>query len=411
MNRRLIIIILMLFQVISSDAQVRSLEDFISSGLANSPFLNDLNNQIRLNSADSLIIKATTLPRINFSGLMMYAPVINDYGYSEVITNGANLISKVNVSQEIFNKKTFQAQYSRLGLQNQSVSNSIKISEKDLKKVITDQYLDACQTSIEINFGMSLLKSSKDEEAILKQMVENGIYRQTDYLTFLVEMQSLELGIINLQTQYRAIFSNLCLISGIRDTATVVLSMPDLRLAARTTLVSPFFHRFRIDSLQLLNEKTIIDRSYKPVFSWMTDAGLVNNEPALIYKNLGLSIGISMSLPIYDGNQRKLNYRKLKISEETRRGYEDFFSQQYDHHLLQLKDELKRTMDIIPRLKQQYTLAESIARQDKELLNTGGISLTDFVIAVKNLVSIKQNLNQNEIKVLRIINEINYWEE
>jgi hypothetical protein len=68
-------------------------------------------------------------------------------------------------------------------------------------------------------------------------------------------------------------------------------------------------------------------------------------------------------------------------------------------------------MDIIPRLKQQYTLAESIARQDKELLNTGGISLTDFVIAVKNLVSIKQNLNQNEIKVLRIINEINYWEE
>jgi outer membrane protein TolC len=411
MFRRLTIIIILLNQVIASNAQISSLDDFIRAGIAGSPLLKDMNNQIRMNSADSLIIKANTLPRINFSGLMMYAPVINDYGYSEAITNGGNLISTVSVSQNIFNKKTFEAQYSKLGLQNQSVNNSIIRSEKDLKKAITDQYLDAYESSVVIGFGQSLLNSSKNEEALLRQMVEKGIYHQTDYLAFLVELQTLELELINLQTQYRKTLSNLCLLAGVSDTGTVELSLPDLHPAVPKNQLSPFFHRFRIDSLQLLNEKTIIDRSYKPVISWMTDAGLVNNDPTLIYKNLGLSIGISMTFPIYDGNQRQLSYRKLQISEETRKGYEDYFRQQYDGHLLQLNDELKRTKEIVPRLKQQYALAESIVRQDKELLNIGGFSVTDFVIAVKNLVTIKQNLNQYEIKVLRLINEINYWEE
>ena len=341
---------------------------------------------------------------------MMYAPVIHDWGYSEVITNGGNFISTVNVSQNIFNKKTFESQYSKIGLQNQAISNSIRISERDLAKTITDQYLNACEVSIQIGFAQSLLKSSKDEEVLLKQMVENGVYRQTDYLTFLVDLQSLELSIIDLQTRYRTLFSALCLLCGVSDTGNVELSLPELHVTVPQTRESPFFYQFRIDSLRLQNEKIMIDRSYKPVINWMSDAGIVNNDPALIYKNLGLSIGMSMTLPVYDGNQRKLNYRKLQISEDTRKGYETFFRKQYDRQLLLLNDELKRTREIVPRLKQQYALAESIVRQDRQLLNMGGISVTDFVIAVKNLVIIKQNLNENEIKILRIINEINYWE-
>ena len=411
MNRCLLFLFLSFYLLSFSFAQVQTLDYFIQAGLANSPLIKDLNNQVRMNSIDSLLIKANRQPQIKFNGLLMYAPIIHDWGYSEAITNGGNLISTVNVSQNIFNKKNFEAQYSKLGLQNQSVTNSIKISEKDLKKDITDQYLNACETSIEINFSRSLLKSANDEEALLKQMMEKGIYRQTDYLSFLVELQSLEMDLINLQTQYRTIFSNLCLFCGIRDTGSVEVSLPELHFTVPQPHESPFFYRFRIDSLKLLNEKTIIDRSYKPAINWMSDAGLVNNDPTLIYKNFGLSIGMSLTLPIYDGNQRQLNYRKIKMSEETRKGYEDFFRQQYDRQLLQLNDELKRTYEIVPKLKQQYTLAESIVRQDKELLNMGGISVIDFVIAVKNLITIKQNLNQNEIKVLRIINEINYWEE
>jgi outer membrane protein TolC len=411
MFKRTFIIVFFFCQVIFSVSQVKTLDDFIQAGIANSPLLKDLNNQVRMNSIDSLLINAGRKPQVKFNGLLMYAPIIHGYGYSEAITNGGNLISTVNVSQNIFNKKSIEAEYSKVNLQGQSQTNSIKLSEKDLKKAITSQYLDAYESLAVINFGQSLLKSSKDEEELLRLMVEKGVYRQTDYLSFLVELQNLELGLINLQTEYRKIYSDLCLLAGIRDTAVAELSMPGLQPAIPKSPASPFFHHFVIDSLQLMNQKTIIDRSYKPVISWMSDAGLVNNDPAVIYKNFGLSLGISMTFPVYDGNQRQLNYRKLRISEDTRKGYEEFFRQQFNRQLAQLHDELNRTNEVIPKLKKQYSLAESLVRQDKELLNMGEVSVSDLVIAMKNLISIRQNLNQNEIKVLRIINEINYWEE
>ena len=128
MLRRLTILIFLLYQVILSNAQVISLDDFIHAGLSNSPLLKDLNNQIRMNSVDSLLIKANRLPQIKFNGMMMYAPIINDYGYSQAITNGGNLISVIQASQNIFNNKTIEAQYRKVWLQHQSLSNSCDCS-------------------------------------------------------------------------------------------------------------------------------------------------------------------------------------------------------------------------------------------------------------------------------------------
>jgi outer membrane protein TolC len=364
-----------------------------------------------MNSVDSLLIKANRLPQIKFNGLMMYAPIIHDYGYSEAITNGANLISVLSASQSIFNNKSIESQYRKIGLQNQSLSNSSRITEKDLKKAITEQYLTAYSFSSEMTSLKTIVKSSHDEEAILKQMMEKGIYRQTDYLSFLVELQSQELDLNDLELKYKKELSGLKLLCGMEDTNSWQLSMPEITHHLGKTDHSPFFSRFMIDSLSIQNEKTIIDRNYKPSVSWLTDAGLVNNEPVVIYKNFGISIGMSLTLPVYDGNQRKMNYQKLKMSEETRKGYADFFRQQYDQQLQQLNEQLLRIMDIVPKLKHQLEMAEVIVRQDKDLLNQGGITIIDYVLALKNLMIFRKNLNQYQVDALRIINEINYWEE
>ena len=189
MTRKIIIFFFIVFATIDSNSQVKTLDYFLQAGLSNSPLIKDMNNQIRMNTLDSLIVSANRLPQIKYNGTMMYAPVIHGWGYSEPITNGGNLISTVNVSQNIFNKKTIVAQYSRISLQNQSINNTLRISEKDLKKSITDQYLTTYSISSEIDFKKTLLKSSGNEESILKQMVEKGIYRQTEYLSFLLEIQ------------------------------------------------------------------------------------------------------------------------------------------------------------------------------------------------------------------------------
>jgi len=393
-------------------AQVRRLDFYLQQGLVNSPLMKDFSNQVRSNNLDSLIIHATRVPQVNFNGLLSYAPVINGYGYSEAVTNIGNFNSVVSVTQPLFNRKTVEAQYSKIGLQNRSLANTAGISARDLKKTITAQYLTACSVFSDISFNLVVMKQAREEEKLLNSLVKSGLYRQTDYLSFLLELQTLEFQQNDLQTQYQRTLSDLNLLCGINDTTTYEPELPDLS-GHKTggTTGSLFFERFSVDSLRISNDLLISERGYKPRVAWYSDAGLVNNDPALIYKNLGFSFGVTFSLPVFDGNQRKLNVEKLKTAEDTRRNYRDFFLVQYLQQRRQLNQALKQTGGLIPRLGSQLELAGSIVRQDKQLLATGGISITDYIIALKNYIAIQSNLNQYRIRVLQIMNEINYWKD
>jgi outer membrane protein TolC len=402
---------ILIITIVSSHAfpQTQTLEFFLNQGLSGSPVLKDLNNQVQSNSVDSLLVKAGRKPQVDFNTYLMYAPVINGYGYSDVITNGQNLTSTINVSQNIFNKKTIEANYSRFGIKNKSLANSVKLTVNDLKRAITAQYLSAYTAYNEMAINKDLLKEGKEEDGILKKLVEQGLFKQTDYLSFLIAFQSLSLQIANSEIQYTRELSALKVLCGVRDTTTYTLVLPDLSGHPLTTpLNSPLFQRFKIDSLSIQNEMLLMDRHYKPDIKWFSDAGIINNEPKVIYQNFGVSLGLSLALPLYDGNQRKLNIRKLRTSEETRRSYEDFFKLQFDQQLQQLTAELEKTQKLIPQLKKQLEMSGELIKQDKILLNHGSISITDYLIAVKNYISVKKDLNQCEVRSLEILNEINY---
>ena len=166
-----------------------------------------------------------------------------------------------------------------------------------------------------------------------------------------------------------------------------------------------------VDSLKIQNEKLLIDGNYKPSVNWFSDAGIVNNIPRDIAKNVGFSVGLNLSMPIYDGQQRKLNYEKLKIAENSRNKFCGFFKQQFSQQLQQLYKELKMTEELIPQVNEQLELEESVIKQQKSLINTGNISITEYVTALKNYITIKRSINQYQLKILQIITEINYWNQ
>jgi outer membrane protein TolC len=390
-------------------SQASNLEFFISQGLVHSPVLKEFNNQVGTNAIDSLLIRAGHKPQVSYNGLLYYAPVINGIGYSEAITNLSNISSLVYVTQRIFNQKTLENQYAKFGIQNQTLRISSKLTESELRKSITLQYLAACRVSNDISINRELLASSKDEESLLRQLVEKGLYKQVDYLSFMVQFRSQQLLLSNLEMQYQKEVTALHILCGIPDTSYEELELPHIALNSRVnTASSPLFTRFAVDSLKIQNEKSGIDQNYKPSINWFSDAGLLSNVPQEIYKNFGFSIGLSLSVPIYDGNQRKLNYEKLKIAENTRMNYADYFKQQFNQELQRLYSELNQTREIIPLAEQQIAFAESVLTRDRYLLNNGEISVTDYIIALNNYISVKRNMNQYQIKILEIIAEINY---
>ena len=190
------------------------------------------------------------------------------------------------------------------------------------------------------------------------------------------------------------------------------LVLPDIKLRSPALSEnSPFFARFVLDSLKIENEKVLIDRNYKPAISWFSDAGLLNNFPRDLYKNFGISAGLSLSVPIYDGHQRSLNLEKLKIAEDTRRNDAGYFQQQFSKQLQQLHLELLKIQEIIPGVNEQVGFAESVVNQDKSLVNAGIVSMTDYVAALRSYITVKRSVNQYQLRILQIMTEINYWNQ
>ena len=200
------------------------------------------------------------------------------------------------------------------------------------------------------------------------------------------------------------------LICGINDTAINKLAAPDLKInGVADKNNSPFLKQFKLDSISIINQKSLAGIKYRPQFNWFADAGLLGSNPSLLYKNFGTSFGFNFSMPLYDGKQKNLQYQKLSISESTRINYQSFFKNQYTQHLQQINLQLADNDQLINQIQKQISSAESLIKQCKQLLNTGTLSVTDFIITIKNYIDVKNQLNQEQLTRNQLISEYNYW--
>lgn len=393
-----------------ANAQDRSLEYYLNAAAQNSPLLNDYNNQKLANLIDSLRIQAGTKPQVTANSTNSYAPSINGYGYDGAVTNGANFSQLITVSKDFTRKNYLNNQYEAIRLLNESLTVTGKISQQDLIKSVTAQYITAYGDWQQVSFNSEMLSLFKKEESILKNLTEKGVYRQTDYLSFLVTVQQQEIQNSQAMLQYQNDFATLNYLAGITDTTTLPLPAPSIELAlvpdAQTTV---FYQQYMIDSLKLRNSDALIDYTYKPKISAYADGGYLTAFPKEFSKNFGVSVGLNVSIPIYDGKQRKMQHDKIAISERTRQGYRDFFKKQFDQQLSQLSQQLKNTQALIDQLNRQIKYSETLVEANRKLLETGDARMSDYILAIGNYLNAKNTIRQNNTNKLQIINQINYW--
>ena len=387
----------------------QSIDYFIEHGLQNSPLLKDFQGQISAASIDSIMIKSAHRPQIDANAQILYSPAYKNFGYDEAITNGGNYSSVVSISQFFLNKKTISNKYENINLQKQSLDNTLKISSNDLKRLITNQYLQAFADFSNFNFSQLFLKLMYEQKDFLKQFVEHGLYKQTDYLSFLIETQNQEMLAKQIKSQYVKDIYLLNQLCGLNDTVSHELTLPAIKKNTQANIYkSPLFSHFYIDSLKIINDNKSIGLRYRPKFNWFADAGFLSSSPNSFYKYFGYSAGINFNIPIYDGHQRVQEYQKLKISENTRENYSVFFKNQFSQQMQQLNEDLKTTREMQAQLKIQLNSANELVNMEKALLNTGNVSITELINAMKNYININLSLNQLQIKELQIINEWNY---
>jgi outer membrane protein TolC len=403
-------IILLFFLPFWAIPQQQNLDFYISASLDNSPLLKEYQNHLLNISIDSLRTKAGLGLQAKALSTNSYAPVINGWGYDKAITNGVNIYAAVSISKDITWKRDQQNQYQALGFQYQSIANNEKISEQELIKSITVQYIVAYGNWQNFIFNSEITSLLKTEESILKALTEKGVFKQSDYLSFLVNLQQQELRSKSIRNKYYGDLSLLNYLCGIEDTSFISLTDPNLAIETMPDFSETvFFQQFILDSLKLQNADKQIDNSYLPKISLFADGGYYSSLAYTPYKNFGLNAGFTVTVPISDGGQKKMQHDKITIGEQNRRNYRDFYRIQYSQQINRLFQQLDENQQMAVDISKQVTYAQTLIDTYHKLLETGDIRMSDYIIAVSNFLTAKNMMVENKVERYQIISELNYW--
>jgi len=391
-------------------AQTNTLDHYIEIAKSKSPLLKDLQNQVAMSKLDSLKIRAGLLPQVTGGSAALFAPVINGFGYAEAITNVNTFNALVTVNKTIIGRQYLNSQLAAIGLQRDSITNLSKISELDLNKSITGQYITAYGSLEQYRFSQKIVELLTQEEGILKKLTRANVYRQSDYLTFLVTLKQQQVALLQAKLQYKNDLATLNYLAGIADTTMMEIGEPTLpRTFTPEISSSIFFKKYQIDSLRFLNSRKLIDYSYRPKANIFADGGYETDFSYEPYKNFGTSYGFSLTIPIYDGGQRKLAYKRLALQQETSRYYKSFFDVQYRQQIALLNQQISQYEELMAKVKDQIKFTESLIKVDTELLQTGDLKIADLILAINNYLNVKNLLTQTTVSRLQLINQLNYW--
>jgi len=409
-NLRLSLLFLIFSLPLLVKGQTKKLDDFLQEALQNSPLLAENQNLYKGVVLDSSKIRASQKPFLSLNSTAQFIPILNGFGYNQNISNGGNYLATVNLSQPLFNSFQKKSLYYGNQVKKDSLVNSSRISKIELKKSIINQYILAYSDQKLVQFQKGILDLYKNQDMIFKKLVQKGVYKQSDYLTFLVSLQAQEITITQAEISFHNDLSQLNSLSGITDTITYTLQDPGLVLNVLQPINTTYqFQKFSLDSLSLVAQRNFLVAAYRPKINWFADAGYEAPNFDSFYKSFGASVGISLSLPLYDGHQRKITSKQIDLLENTRKSYLNFFKREYTQEILHLKKQLNDQEILENQLKNQMHNNELLVEVDRKLLEIGEIKINDLILAINNYKNLQFSLIQLDLNRLNLINQLNFW--
>ncbi|GAA4309150.1 hypothetical protein GCM10023143_16980 [Compostibacter hankyongensis] len=390
-------------------AQEKQLEDFLMQGRANSPLLHDYANQVKSLGWDSAKLRAGYGVQVAANSDFMYAPVIHGWGYDPAITNGQNVSALMVVSKEVIGKNNLQTRLNSLMLQQKAIEGQSQLSEQALFQQITGQYIICYSDQQQLILTEEILSFLQKEDDVLRKLTRSSVLKQTDYLTFKVALQQQSLAREQTNIQLHNDLAALNYMCGITDTTFILLTAPKLKPTVTTSFdQSRYAANFRIDSLKNANNAELINLNYKPKVSVFADGGYQSALPREAYKNWGISAGVNITLPVYDGRQRKMSLLQNDLAEDTRKQSKEFLRKQFEQQKMQLMQQLTDYQNLTASAERQLNYTRTLVEADKKQLGTGDIRMTDYLLAVHNYLDLRFSLIQYEAAKLSILNALNY---
>jgi outer membrane protein TolC len=418
----LIGIIMILVQPAMS--QQLDLNYFIDNALKNDAAIRQNVNQQQFYGLQAQLINAQNkAPQVNFTSDYLFAPYFGSngkaiaitanpsskaFGYDIGQTNGGMYATQLNVTLQLLNKRTVGT------LQEQNKNDAALNSngrvqlEHDLRKSITDQYIQVYQLQQQEEYLVRIVDEVKGRKATVEALVKKGLLQQSDYLLLEIEQNTRENELSQAKITEVDAYGALKNLAVISDTAMVKLNTPLI-----TINVAPqnYFYKekFRLDSLSIIAQQNIFNSKYRPTLDVAGNGGMLASDFNNIPHNVGMQAALHLAIPIFDGHQRKINDSQLKISQQNITYARDNFTVQQRNYLQGLMRQINLLGQSITQIQQLIGKQDLLLKLDKEKLQGGQLSIIEYVKSLQDYAAAKQNLNGAKVQLLLLTNQYNYY--
>ena len=414
--RQLLFFVIAFFISLIAVAQDKVTFDyFVNKAKENAPVLRENDNLLKIGEIQSSIITAQNKAfQVNATSELLVAPYFNNngkviditttpsanaFGYDVGITNGGLYSAQINMTKNLFN----QAVTDNLLFQNKIQNNTITLSSEEIThnivKNITDAYILAYQLQLQEEFTKEILKDLEKRLQVVELLVKRAVLMESDYLLLQLDIEGKKLELQQIQNNLKTSINQLYSLSGTTFGTIETLEAPNFNNGTKS---SRFFYekKFKNDSLQIVANQRVFENQYKPQVTAYANTGLNAVEIPNIHQRFGASAGLRLTIPIYDGKQRKYNAQQSLLKEESLEFYRDNSKIQVDNNIKSVEQQIQALNDNMMLLDKQLKKQQNILEIYKGKLVQGQISIVDYLNVI-------QNYKLNSYTKLQM--QTNYW--
>ena len=412
-----------IFSLQIATAQQHDLPYYQTQAHLNNPTVEENNNiQLFNNLQNDLTLAQFRKPQINLTADYLFAPYFNNngqfiaittnpeknaYGYDIGLSNGGLYATQLNVSFPLFNGGIIKTYENQTLIQNQLLQNNNSQILHDLDKTISDQYIAVYQVQLQSTYQQKLIAMVQDRQQIFEALVLKALMQQSDYLLLEIELKQLQYDLLQLKINLSAAFNQLNNICGIRDTTLFELFSPTI-LQTQPTQQFNYKLKFELDSINIIAQLQVFNTSYKPQLAAFGNTGINATDAANIPHSIGVSAGLHLLIPLYDGGQKKTVALQNKLLLDNLHFYQNQNSITVQNNLTSLQQQINLTQQAITLINSQLSSQETLLLILKDKVVTGQISVTDYLNALKDYAASNQNIIQAQTNLWLLINQYNY---
>jgi outer membrane protein TolC len=320
-----------------------------------------------------------------------------------------NFKTGVEVNQAIVNKG-LSIKIKAADLYTGIAVSRYQLSKEELVYQVGASYY-ALQASYEmVQTTMRDYLNIKDVLDVAKAQFENGTLRKIDYQTLQINLANKQSQLDQLQTQYNEQLAYFNYLVGLPATSSTMifadyshvsnLQLPEQATTGRTDLrlYQQMIQSKMVDLKSTQAEKLPVVNSYFR-FSLQSQFDKASYAFDGDYRFKTSTVGISVSLPVFDGWRRKSRLKVTQVQLEQLRHESQQLTSQVEMELVKASQTFHNNKNQLSITKENLDLAENVFKSRKALYSEGVTTLIELLDAERELSQARTNHTQAMIDV------------